>query len=142
MAKKRIQSANGPATSPKRIEVEFVYESNEAKEVHVAGDFNNWSSHSLPMHKDGEHRWQVRVPLAPGRYEYRYIVDGDWQNDPYACGFCLNDFGSCNCVVEVSTQTGHAPESVPEPQRRSDSPAGAGEDTHQDVYANKCPAIN
>ena len=109
MAKKRTQSANGPATSRKRIEVEFIYESSEAKEVYLAGEFNNWSSHSLPMNKDqdGDHRWRVRVPLAPGRYEYRYVVDGDWQNDPYACGFCLNEFGSSNCVMEVSPKTGH-----------------------------------
>ena len=120
MSNTRIKNRDEPANSPERIEVEFVYESSQAKEVHVAGTFNNWSSHSLPMQKNGENRWRVRVPLAPGRYEYRYIVDGDWQNDPYACGFCLNDCGSCNCVVEVPPQTGRATELAAEQQRRSD----------------------
>lgn len=82
-------------------EVEFAYESPAAKEVYLAADFNNWSFNGLPMVRDEKGVWRARVQLSPGRHEYRFIVDGDWQNDPHACGVVPNEFGSCNCVVEV-----------------------------------------
>lgn len=99
MSRKQILKAKRPDHG--RHEVEFRYESPEAKEVHLAGDFNQWSSRTMPMLRDERGVWRIRVPLAPGRYEYRFIVDGDWQNDPNACGVIPNEFGSCNCVVEV-----------------------------------------
>jgi 1,4-alpha-glucan branching enzyme len=99
---KRKPNPKAPAASPEKfIEVEFVYESPIAKEVYLAGDFNDWSFNSLPMRKAEDGKWRIRVPLSPGRHEYRYIVDGDWQNDPCACGYAPNEFGSCNCVVEA-----------------------------------------
>lgn len=85
----------------KTIEVEFIYESSTAKDIYLAGDFNNWSFNSLPMRKDEDGVWRVRLPLTAGRHEYRYMVDGDWQNSPCAGGYVPNEFGSCNCVVEA-----------------------------------------
>lgn len=99
MARQKTNLAAARRTSLR--EVEFIYESAASKDVYLAGDFNHWSTVTHPMQKDGAERWRICVPLAPGRYEYRFIVDGDWQNDPYACGVCLNEFGTCNCVVEV-----------------------------------------
>lgn len=69
--------------------------------MHLAGDFNQWSSYTMPMVRDTRGVWRARVPLPRGRYEYRFIVDGNWQNDPHACGVVPNEFGSCNCVAEV-----------------------------------------
>ena len=100
MSRKRNKNTEVPPASPSQ-EVEFVYESADAKAVCLAGDFNNWSFNGLPLSKDVQGVWRVRVPLTTGRHEYRFIVDGDWQNDPHACGFIPNEFGSCNCVVEV-----------------------------------------
>ena len=99
---KKQPSPESPVVSAKKtIEVEFVYESPTAKEVCVAGDFNNWSFNSLAMRKADDGKWRLRGPLAPGRHEYRFIVDGDWQNDPCACGYAPNEFGSCHCVLEA-----------------------------------------
>lgn len=83
-------------------QVEFSYESLTAREVYLAGDFNNWNFTSLPMVRSENGVWRIRVPLTPGSHEYRFIVDGDWQNDPTACGVVPNEFGSCNCVCEVA----------------------------------------
>jgi len=42
--------------------------------------------------------WKTNLTLAPGTYEYRYISDGHWENDP-ACSCCVpNQFGSMNSV--------------------------------------------
>jgi hypothetical protein len=53
----------------------------QAKAVWIVGDFNNWGMFGTPMARvsDG---WVVRLDLPPGRYVYKYIVDGDWTADP------------------------------------------------------------
>jgi hypothetical protein len=52
-----------------------------AERVWIVGDFNNWSMFDTPLAKvDG--RWIVRLDLPPGRYLYKYIVDGVWTPDP------------------------------------------------------------
>jgi|SRR5579883_747824 1,4-alpha-glucan branching enzyme len=99
--KTKLNPKSSVVSAKKTIEVEFAYESPTAKEVYLAGDFNNWSFNSLPMRKDEKGVWLLRLPLTVGRHEYRYIVDGDWQNDPCAGGYASNGFGSCNCVAEA-----------------------------------------
>ena len=29
-----------------------------------------------------ENGWELKVQMKPGEYEYRYIVDGHWMEDP------------------------------------------------------------
>ena len=41
------------------------------------------------------------LKLMPGRYEYRFLVDGDWQNDPHCTTFVPNPYGSENCVLTL-----------------------------------------
>ena len=45
--------------------------------------------------------FQALLPLAPGRYRYRYVVDGDWRSDPHNTYVESNPFGELNSVVEV-----------------------------------------
>jgi len=80
----------------KKIKFEFL--APEAKEVYLAGDFNNWNIGTHPMKKYKDGRWKTILPLEPGKYEYRFFIDGRWENDP-ACSCCIpNEFGSQNCV--------------------------------------------
>jgi len=74
----------------------------EAQSVFLAGDFNNWDVHTLAMKKDSQGTWGVGVGLLPGRYEYRFWVDGVWHDDPRALHRVENPFGSQNCVRIVS----------------------------------------
>jgi hypothetical protein len=39
--------------------------------------------------------------LSPGEYEYRFLVDGQWKDDPMAKRYVGNPFGGFNCVLEV-----------------------------------------
>jgi chromosome partitioning protein len=73
-----------------------------AKKVLIAGDFNNWSPMSTPM-VNGETNglWITKLPLFPGRYRYRFIVDGRWTTDPANTHVEANQFGELNNVVEV-----------------------------------------
>ena len=82
-------------------EVTFEFYAPSAKEVSLAANFNNWDAAKNPLKKNGGGKWRLSLSLQPGRYEYRYLVDGNWENDqrPVAC--VPNAFGSWNCVVEV-----------------------------------------
>lgn len=63
--------------------VEFTYHDPAAFSVSLAGSFNNWDTRSNPMVKDDEGTWRVVVPLSPGKYEYKFVVNGgDWMADP------------------------------------------------------------
>lgn len=81
--------------------VEFSLETANARSVHLAGDFNNWAVNALPLQQESQGRWRATVPLPPGIHQYRFIVDGQWVDDPRACRTSPNPFGSCNCEVEV-----------------------------------------
>ena len=73
-----------------------------ANNVQVAGDFNSWQPSKCPMQKVGNSGiWQTKMKLSPGKYRYRLVVDGQWQQDPYNAAIEVNPFGGFNSVVEV-----------------------------------------
>ena len=45
--------------------------------------------------------WEKRLVLPPGHYEYKFVVDGSWTQDPEAAENVPNILGSLNSVVEV-----------------------------------------
>lgn len=82
--------------------VRFVLQAPGASSVRLAGDFNNWSSEATPMvTSNGHDAFSVVMKLEPGRYRYRYVVDGRWWNDPHNTYVESNPFGELNSVVEV-----------------------------------------
>jgi 1,4-alpha-glucan branching enzyme len=89
----------------RRRRVTFSFESMNAKDVILMGDFNNWNPKTHPMKNDGKGAWKKTVMLFPDRYEYRFLVDGEWRND-HNGNLCPNDFGSYNNFIVVSTNSG------------------------------------
>jgi 1,4-alpha-glucan branching enzyme len=83
-----------------RMEVEVVFEAPHAREVFVTGDFNGWRERDLRLRKDASGFWRAQVWLAPGRYQYRFIVDGKCQNT-HPASQTPHDFGYSNGVLEV-----------------------------------------
>ena len=82
--------------------VEFTLEHSGAQVVYLCGDFNEWSPTGLRMiRRSGNGLWEKRLALPPGRYEYKYLVDGVWTTDPKARQEVANAFGSTNSVLEV-----------------------------------------
>jgi chromosome partitioning protein len=74
----------------------------EPDRVRLAGDFNDWVPDSgviLELHDGG--RWTKFIPLKPGRYEYKLIIDGQWLADPLNPRQAANGVGSVNSVLEV-----------------------------------------
>ncbi|MDQ3440217.1 MAG: AAA family ATPase [Planctomycetota bacterium] len=84
-------------------EVVFAAKFSDARKVLIAGDFNNWQPMSTPMHTNGAAgHWVTKLPLAPGRYRYRLVVDGKWITDPNNKYVETNQFGELNNIVEVA----------------------------------------
>jgi hypothetical protein len=77
----------------------------DAKVVFVAGSFNGWHPSAMPLQKQAGDRWAVELILDPGRYEYRFVVDGRWTDDPLSSAYVSNPFEGLNCVLEVGLQT-------------------------------------
>ena len=87
---------------PKTKKAQFNLFAPEAKRVFLVGDFNNWDVDNLSMKKDKKGTWEASITLPPGRYEYRFRVDGVWHDDPNAPERVENPFGSQNCLTIVS----------------------------------------
>lgn len=72
----------------------------EAKEVYLAGDFNDWDERSLPMIKRGDDVWELAQELKPGEYQYKYLVDGNWETDNQQ-EQVTNQFGTMNNIIRI-----------------------------------------
>lgn len=94
--KKRTTRVSG-----KQKKVSFEFFAPGARKVSVAGTFNGWDPAETPLRKDGKGKWRVSFLLPPGRYEYRFWVDGTWQNDQRPVHCVPNAFGTWNCILIV-----------------------------------------
>jgi 1,4-alpha-glucan branching enzyme len=94
-----LLEAHFPTIQP---ETTFLFFNPDAKQVFLAGEFNKWQPNVTAMENTGDGMWRVNVALAPGRYEYRLLVDGIWQEDPMAERFVTNPFGGLNSVAIVA----------------------------------------
>jgi chromosome partitioning protein len=88
---------------PQRVEdgMLFVVRATGARDVRLAGDFNGWNPDLTPMRPLRHDTFQARLPLAPGRYHYRYVIDGRWEKDPANEHVEMNPYGELNSIVEV-----------------------------------------
>jgi len=75
---------SGPVADENLQFVEFRLSARKARAVELVGDFNGWKTGTLPLARSGGGTWEVMLPLAPGRYHYLFLVDGQAQPDPRA----------------------------------------------------------
>jgi 1,4-alpha-glucan branching enzyme len=79
----------------------FALQAPHANSVFVTGSFCGWQPDCFPMKKDKRGHWKAELPIGPGQHEYRFLVDGEWQEDPACTERVPNPFGSHNCVLNV-----------------------------------------
>ena len=91
-----------PTKKIKRQKISFSFESSDAKKVILMGDFNNWNPKKHPMKKDDNGKWTKAVILPPGQYEYKFLVDGKWKEDPQNDRICPNNLGTYNNVFNLT----------------------------------------
>ena len=93
-------------TQPAPREIVVRFRDEQANDVRIAGDFNGWvpdkGVRSL-IESEGETRvWTKILRLAPGTYQYRYVVDGEWRADPENPEAISSAVGGRNSVLVVS----------------------------------------
>ena len=86
---------------PGHVHVEFeLPASTWADRIFLAGDFNDWDQTATPMHQTRSGSWRAALDLpAGGRYEFLYLIDGQWNTDFHADGSTPNIHGSENSVI-------------------------------------------
>jgi 5'-AMP-activated protein kinase regulatory beta subunit len=94
--------AKAKKTTAGTRKITFSFKSDHAKQVMLAGDFNQWSLSSHPMKPDKDGLWKKTLMLPPGRYEYKFRVDDQWQTDAGNFQVCSNEFGTRNHVIIVT----------------------------------------
>ena len=82
--------------------VSFELVKADAQKVCVAGSFNQWQPEQTPLVPVGNGRWVGDLTVQPGRYEYLFVVDGQWLPDPNAKDSVQNPFGGKNSVLIAS----------------------------------------
>jgi len=84
-------------------QVRFEFNHPTATTVAVAGTFNDWHPTTKSMHPVGSGYWLKETALAPGDYEYCFVVDGQWMPDPLAWETVPNPFGGRNSILKVAS---------------------------------------
>jgi hypothetical protein len=91
-----------PTASTETVYVRFVLYAPTAKQVSVAGTFNQWDPQAAPLARvDGDGVWTVTLPLSTGQHQYAFVIDGkQWIPDP-AAPAVDDGFGRRNSVLAV-----------------------------------------
>ncbi|MCG3150674.1 MAG: 1,4-alpha-glucan branching enzyme GlgB [Verrucomicrobiae bacterium] len=90
------------AAAPAAGNVAFVFAAPAAKAVSVAGEFNQWNATANPLQKDATGMWTTKLNLKPGKYQYKFVVDGEWLLDPAAAETATDAAGNQNSVKIVA----------------------------------------
>ena len=80
----------------------FRFASRDATSVLLVGDFTHWQKGGIPMRKDKNGIWEASVALEPGKHSYRFIVDGEWRDDPECKVRVPNPFGTHDMIREAA----------------------------------------
>jgi len=96
---RQLETPNKQGATPTKQT--FSFSAPTAMSVLLVGDFTQWQQHSIPMKKEKNGIWTTTVELAPGEHNYRFIVDGEWRDDPNCTLRVPNPFGTQNMVRQV-----------------------------------------
>lgn len=88
-------------SSAQAVEVSFALDMPNAGEVSVAGAFNNWDANTDPMVLGDDGLWRATLEIRPGTYEYKFVVDGTWIEDPLNPEFVEDPYGGKNSILTV-----------------------------------------
>ena len=79
------------------------YRSTSARDVKLAGDFNDWvADKDVETRRGADGTWEKIIRLGPGVYQYRYQIDGDWMPDPSNPRNVEGPAGGVNSVIIIS----------------------------------------
>jgi 1,4-alpha-glucan branching enzyme len=80
----------------------FSFRAPEAVSVQLVGDFTHWQEKPISLKKEAGGLWHASVELTPGEHHYRFLVDGEWRDDPECRMRVPNPFGGQNMSLKVA----------------------------------------
>ena len=88
-----------PDPDPERL---FSFNAPAAKEIYVVGDFNHWKiNDESRLSRLDSGKWEKRLSLPPGKYKYKFVVDGEWTLDSDNSQTEQNPFGTFDSVLTI-----------------------------------------
>jgi chromosome partitioning protein len=94
--------AQAPLAQVNYNERTFSLKMPEAKDVYIVGEFNNWKiGNETKLSKLADGTWQARLNLQPGKYRYKFVVDGQWILDSQNQEKEYNQYGTLDSVIKV-----------------------------------------
>jgi 1,4-alpha-glucan branching enzyme len=97
MAKKTYPKSTGTGRQQT-----FAFSAPAASSVQLVGDFTQWREKPINLQKGRDGVWQTTVQLPPGAHHYRFLVDGQWRDDPECALRTPNPFGGENMMRQVA----------------------------------------
>ena len=80
----------------------FSFTAPTAMSVQLVGDFTYWQKNPVNLQKGQDGVWRTTVNLESGMHHYRFLVDGQWRDDPECELKVPNPYGTRNAVREVA----------------------------------------
>ncbi|HWO25695.1 MAG TPA: glycogen-binding domain-containing protein [Kofleriaceae bacterium] len=93
----------GPNVTPEGVVFNHKLD-GKGRQIYLAGNFNNWNPSDdqyLMKDADGDGVYSITVKLAPGTYQYKYVIESKWTQDPYAPDAAPDGFGGSNSKFDV-----------------------------------------
>ena len=90
------------AVKPVLKSVTFTVHAEAGQEVRLAGSFTDWETKAKKMtFKKKNGVYSATVKLAPGEYQYKFIIGDKWATDDQNTEFVPNDKGTFNSKLVV-----------------------------------------
>ena len=80
----------------------FSFSAPDAANVQLVGDFTLWQERPINLKKGADGVWRATVILEPGTHHYRFLVNGEWRDDPECVLREPNPFGTENMMRRVA----------------------------------------
>jgi len=80
----------------------FSFTAPGAMSVQLVGDFTHWKERPVNLQKAQDGVWRTTIELEPGTHHYRFLVDGQWRDDPECSVRVPNPYGGTDAVRQVA----------------------------------------
>ena len=99
---KKVNSKNGSKDGNQGQKQAFAFSAPAARSVQLVGDFTHWQEKPINLQKGADGVWRAAVDLVPGTHHYRFLVDGEWRDDPECTLRTPNPYGGQDMLRRVS----------------------------------------
>ena len=100
---KKCTAKKCAAQKPALKSVTFTVHAEAGQDVRLAGSFTDWETKAKKMtFKKTNGVYSATVKLAPGEYQYKFIIGDKWTTDDQNAEFVPNDKGTFNSKLVIS----------------------------------------